>query len=237
MIDVIFKSILVFFVWLKEIRFILSSLYAKKTSQFFVLVRRKDPNRPHGDITDNIIKYFRATRFESGSTTDSVNQAKEPQPPVHQAISQEIQTEVHCPVILEEVPGDAEKASPKDPKPFKLPKEKSQKKLKPKPEKSGKDPKATTDSDQSTSFIQHKDSIEITKTKQERTECKERVQQPKCIRLFRKSALSAGYIKGGTYPLKSCMKKEGSSFGHFRLGPPGSPLFVTTGSFSHRKKK
>ncbi|XP_030745578.1 uncharacterized protein LOC115874543 [Sitophilus oryzae] len=90
--------------------------------------------------------------------------------------------------------------------------------------------------DDTGAFIDHKDSIIITKEKQDKVE-KKYYQQPKCIRLYRKSG-GGTYIKGGTYPLKSCLKRDiAHPKGNFRLGAPGSPLFVTSGSFLNNKRK
>lgn len=82
-------------------------------------------------------------------------------------------------------------------------------------------------------FLEHKDSFIIHKKKQE--EVKESFQQPKCIKLFKKPG--SGYIRGGTYPLKSCFKNDSTPKGNFRLGPPGSPMFVTTNSFNRKYGK
>lgn len=82
-------------------------------------------------------------------------------------------------------------------------------------------------------LIEHKDSFIIHKKKQE--EVKEPFQQPKCIKLYKKPGSS--YLRGGTYPLKSCLKTDSSTKGHFRLGPPGSPMFVTTNSFNKKYGK
>ncbi|VEN64369.1 unnamed protein product, partial [Callosobruchus maculatus] len=80
-------------------------------------------------------------------------------------------------------------------------------------------------------ILRHKDSFIIHRKKQ--SEVKEFLQQPKCIRLYRKSTPSYT-SRGGSYPLRSCLKKETGFFstkGNFRLGAPGKPLFVTTSSY------
>lgn len=87
--------------------------------------------------------------------------------------------------------------------------------------------------------LKHTDSFILTSKKQNQE--KTHYQQPKCIKLYKNSStLSApkSYIKGGTYPLKSCLKKE-KPLGNIRLGRPGSPLIVQSCSSSkaNRKKK
>ncbi|XP_050299854.1 uncharacterized protein LOC126738524 [Anthonomus grandis grandis] len=255
---------------------------------------------PHGDTGENVI--FQAKNFESSSTANSIHETYSRKPPKHNVaenkeerklerpsksrkpknlknglITQEIQTLVHCPVILEESKDEPEKL-PTEPE--RLSKErlaskemlinvteyntetnkkitKKTKKSKTKTNKkkskhtsaksktaepeynkmetlSGSEIDITADS--INTFVEHKDSIEITKKKQEAEGPKEHFQQPKCIRLYRKPA--AGYIKGGSYPLKSCLKKETTATGHsFMLGPPGSPMFITSNSFAVKKKK
>lgn len=175
------------------------------------------------------------------------------------SICQEIQTEVHCPVILtetnketvdskvnQEESGKIEEINvnkTKTAKPKGKVKKKS-KEAKSKTKKSAKPPQIpiiASETEENTesvhTFVEHKDSIEITKKKQDSSGVREHFQQPKCIRLFRKSGLAAGFIKGGTYPLKSCLKRESVPKGNFRLGAPGSPLFVTTSSFSNKRRK
>ncbi|XP_060530199.1 uncharacterized protein LOC132704310 [Cylas formicarius] len=62
-------------------------------------------------------------------------------------------------------------------------------------------------------------------------------QQTKGVRLYRKPCTSSGYVRGGSYPLKSYHKREPiGPRGQFRLGAPGSPLFVTSNSFSRKTK-
>ncbi|CAH1957002.1 unnamed protein product [Acanthoscelides obtectus] len=80
-------------------------------------------------------------------------------------------------------------------------------------------------------LLRHKDSFIIHRKKQK--EVKDFLQQPKCIRLYRKSNPSI-MSRGGSYPLRSCLKKETGFFpakGNFRLGAPGKPLFVTNSSY------
>nr|CAH7757150.1 unnamed protein product [Callosobruchus chinensis] len=80
-------------------------------------------------------------------------------------------------------------------------------------------------------LLRHKDSFIIHRKKQ--SEVKQFLQQPKCIRLYRKSTPSYT-SRGGSYPLRSCLKKETGFFsakGNFRLGAPGKPLFVTNSSY------
>lgn len=82
-------------------------------------------------------------------------------------------------------------------------------------------------------LLEHKDSFIIHKKKQ--GEVKEPFQQPKCIKLYKKSAST--YLRGGTYPLKSCLRNDTTPKGHFRLGPPGSPMFLTSSSFNRKYAK
>lgn len=161
------------------------------------------------------------------------------------SVSQEIQTEVHCPVILED---DSKQLSLTEPEQEPVKEEVQQVKMqktKSKKNKSESGSPKTKQCDQAdvtgkpaetpeNAFVEHKDSIEITKKKQEKEGQKEHYKQPKCIRLYRKTGTTTGYMKGGTYPLKSCLRKDQ---GPFRLGPPGSPLFITSSSFSNRKRK
>ncbi|EFA02205.1 uncharacterized protein LOC657564 [Tribolium castaneum] len=78
-------------------------------------------------------------------------------------------------------------------------------------------------------FLKHTDSFILNLKKQH--EEKETFEQPKCIRLYKKPGklTSKNYTRGGSYPLKSCLKKD-SSFGKggHRLGRPGSPLIVSS---------
>lgn len=53
--------------------------------------------------------------------------------------------------------------------------------------------------------------------------------QPKCIKLQKNPAVinrSHNYIKGGSYPLKSCLKKDKLSSQSLVLGKPGSPILL-----------
>ncbi|KAG5895773.1 hypothetical protein JTB14_001621 [Gonioctena quinquepunctata] len=86
-------------------------------------------------------------------------------------------------------------------------------------------------------LLNHTDSVIIHRKKQDGV--KNEVQQPKCIKLYKKvgSGVSKGGsypLKGGTYPLKSCLKKTSTEKSNFRLGAPGSPLFVTSNSFNKK---
>ncbi|KAB0799897.1 hypothetical protein PPYR_07777 [Photinus pyralis] len=62
--------------------------------------------------------------------------------------------------------------------------------------------------------IKHTDSLILIARKQSVE--KPHYQQPKCIKLFKNagyvSTASINYIKGGSYPLKSCLRKESASF-------------------------
>ncbi|RZC39698.1 uncharacterized protein BDFB_004206 [Asbolus verrucosus] len=88
-----------------------------------------------------------------------------------------------------------------------------------------------------TKFLKHTDSFILNAKKQK--EEKEHFEQPKCIRLYRKSGKtpSKNYVKGGSYPLKSCLKKESNATkGSKRLGRPGSPMIVSS-SYSNKHGK
>ncbi|KAF7287905.1 hypothetical protein GWI33_000252 [Rhynchophorus ferrugineus] len=108
-------------------------------------------------------------------------------------------------------------------------------KIKPKEEEKPVEADSSNDNEEIVSNIKHKDSLIITKEKQGKAETKH-FQQPKCIRLYRKSA-TVGHVKGGSYPLRSCLKKEPHPKGNFRLGAPGSPLFIAPGSSLNKKHK
>lgn len=78
--------------------------------------------------------------------------------------------------------------------------------------------------------LKHTDSFIILSAKKQ-TEEKERFQQPKCIKLFKNIGYSSStpinYIKGGTYPLKSCLKKEGSFMSKSSyLSPPSGAVKI-----------
>jgi hypothetical protein len=78
-------------------------------------------------------------------------------------------------------------------------------------------------------FLKHTDSFVLNVKKQK--EEKEHFDQPKCIRLYKKPGKmsSKNFIKGGSYPLKSCLKKEGNlTKGSSRLTRPGSPIIVSS---------
>lgn len=76
--------------------------------------------------------------------------------------------------------------------------------------------------------LKHTDSFILTAKRQ--SEEKPRYQQPRCIKLFRKPIVSgsgANITRGGSYPLKSSIKKEKPVFtGNIRLGKPGSPIMI-----------
>ncbi|KAJ8937249.1 hypothetical protein NQ318_005563 [Aromia moschata] len=63
-----------------------------------------------------------------------------------------------------------------------------------------------SDVEDESKVLKHTDSFIITKKKQ--NEVKERFQQPKCIKLYKKPGTSTSFIRGGSYPLKSCLKCE-----------------------------
>lgn len=92
-------------------------------------------------------------------------------------------------------------------------------------------------------FLKHTDSFILNQKKHKEGEDKEEeehFEQPHCIRLYRKPGknLSKNYVKGGSYPLKSCLKKESVfSKGNVRLGRPGSPLIVSSNYSSKHGNK
>ncbi|XP_045480320.1 uncharacterized protein LOC123684870 [Harmonia axyridis] len=69
-------------------------------------------------------------------------------------------------------------------------------------------------------FLRHTDSFILNSKKQ--SEEKPHYQQPRCIRLYKKNSPS-NYIKGGSYPLKPCLKKESTFKGYTRRPLSGSP--------------
>ena len=78
-------------------------------------------------------------------------------------------------------------------------------------------------------FLKHTDSF-IINVKKHQAE-KEHFEQPKCIRLYRKPGkiLSKNFVKGGSYPLKSCLKKESNfSKRSSKHNRPGSPIIVSS---------
>ncbi|KAL3267572.1 hypothetical protein HHI36_011690 [Cryptolaemus montrouzieri] len=80
--------------------------------------------------------------------------------------------------------------------------------------------KSNTEETEEIKFIKHTDSF-ILNTKK-KSEEKNKYQQPRCIRLYKKS-YSSSYVRGGSYPLKSCLKKESSFNGNSRRPLSGSP--------------
>lgn len=87
-----------------------------------------------------------------------------------------------------------------------------------------------SDSECSIGGLKHTDSFILTAKKQNPD--KPHYQQPKCIKLFKNAGYSPSgsinYIKGGSYPLKSCLKKDCNFSKLSHLGRPGSPLKGTT---------
>lgn len=156
-------------------------------------------------------------------------------------ISQEIQTEAHCPVILAEnmkldEPPDQNDGNEIFENPIKKAlRSKKQQKIKQKEEKLIDVEPTNNDSEEIVPSIKHKDSLIIAKEKQGKTDPKH-FQQPKCIRLYRKTT-TVGHVKGGSYPLRSHLKKDPHPKGNFRLGAPGSPLFIAPGSSLNKKHK
>lgn len=78
--------------------------------------------------------------------------------------------------------------------------------------------------------LKHTDSFILTAKRQ--SEEKPHYQQPRCIKLFRKPVIAGSggsIVRGGSYPLKSSLKKEKTTIkGNIRLGRPGSPITVQT---------
>lgn len=87
-------------------------------------------------------------------------------------------------------------------------------------------------------LLKHTDSFILTMKK--KSQEKNQFQQPKCIKLYKKSpsvVSSSNSTKVGQ--LKSCLKKDKPVKGNIRLGRPGSPLIVQSSGSSriNRKKK
>lgn len=100
-------------------------------------------------------------------------------------------------------------------------------------------PHLTISKDSSTSevetlpLLKHTDSIILTKKIQSQE--KSHFQQPKCIKLQKKQISqtliksSRNYVKGGSYPLKSCLKASNNfnnSSTRIKLGRPGSSVIL-----------
>lgn len=87
---------------------------------------------------------------------------------------------------------------------------------------------ASTSLTEEVHIIKHTDSFIITSKKQNAE--KPHYPQPKCIKLQKNPNVlnrsSYNYIKGGSYPLKSCLKKEKISSQSLVLGKPGSPMLL-----------
>lgn len=87
---------------------------------------------------------------------------------------------------------------------------------------------ASTSVTEEVHMIKHTDSFIITSKKQNAE--KPHYPQPKCIKLQKNAnslnRASYNYIKGGSYPLKSCLKKEKISSQSLVLGKPGSPMLL-----------
>lgn len=211
--------------------------------------------KAYGDVPDNIPNYLSSSEYEtSGVSTveesdyekynnyetvinmqDLYESRNNPVRP-KTTHTQEIQTD-RVPLALPKIEEHIEnnetkrrdqietKEEPADEKPEEneIPIEKS----------SDEDPDEGTNKEKS-NFLKHTDSFIINKKKQ--SEVKEHFQQPKCIRLYRKPGVSTSFIRGGSYPLKSCLKRESAPKGNFKLGAPGSPLFVSS-SFFHKKTR
>lgn len=83
-------------------------------------------------------------------------------------------------------------------------------------------------------FLRHTDSFILNSKKQ--SEEKSHYQQPRCIRLYKKNS-SASYIKGGSYPLKPCLKKESTFKGYTRRPLSGIPYSASLfKSIKHKTK-
>lgn len=80
-------------------------------------------------------------------------------------------------------------------------------------------------------FLRHTDSFILNSKKQ--SEDKPHYQQPRCIRLYKKN--SSGYTRGGSYPLKPCLKKESTFKGYTRRSLSGTPY--STSVFKTAKHK
>ncbi|XP_018575312.1 uncharacterized protein LOC108914089 [Anoplophora glabripennis] len=215
---------------------------------------RSGKMKPYGDVPDNIAHYFTSSecdttdlstmeesdyekynKYETVMNMHDVCEKISVRPKTTQ--TQEIQTDSiasNLPKIEERVENDDGRKKEQTEAKEESADKKSVKKDISTEKSSDEDPEDATNKDKS-KLLKHTDSFIINKKKQ--GEVKERFQQPKCIRLYRKPGIStSSFIRGGSYPLKSCLKHEPVPKGNFRLGAPGSPLFVSTSSF-HRKSR
>lgn len=209
--------------------------------------------KAYGDVPDNLPNYFSSSEFET-SAASTVEESDYERCNSYETVinmqdlyetrlnpvrlktthTQEIQTETvpsTLPKIEEHIESDETK---KQEEPPKVEEEPAEGKEIPKEKSSDEEPEEGTNNEKS-KFLKHTDSFIINKKKQ--GEVKEHFQQPKCIRLYRKPGTSSSFIRGGSYPLKSCLKRESTPKGNFRLGAPGSPLFVSTSSFHKKTRK
>lgn len=211
--------------------------------------KKETKNKAHEDISDSLVNYFVTTDFNTSTTSViSENNLVTSNEPVFEygkfieMNSQEIQTETLT--SSENLKKSAEFVDKNDDKVLETKTDVleysenitdviPEKELKEKKEISistTKEPDSTKVQETNSKILKHTDSFILTKKKQ--SEVKEIYKQPKSIKLYKKSG---SYVKGGTYPLKSCLKKEIPMFkGNFKLGPPGSPLFVTSNSFNKK---
>ncbi|CAH0560146.1 unnamed protein product [Brassicogethes aeneus] len=171
----------------------------------------------HGDTSESIVEHFTSNNFQNSTTSTDYFVKKRVS---KQKQSIDVQTELSSIALtkLEEKSKSIENlASPETVK------EDAAQKKKTRDETSEKKDPVKSDNEDfwnvieeetmnlrstySSVSIKHTDSLIILKKKQ--NESKEKVQQPKCIRLFKKLKtgsvnLSRSYMRGGSYPLSSC---------------------------------
>lgn len=203
---------------------------------------------PYGDVPDNISHYFASSECDTSIVEESdyeryniyetvvnmhdLHEREKVLPKLKTTHTQEIQTDSEL-LTLPKIEEHIENSDTIKKEQIKVKEEPAEGK-EISTEKNTQDSEETANKEKS-KLLKHTDSFIINKKKQ--SEVKEHFQQPKCIRLYRKPGIStSSFIRGGSYPLKSCLKREPVPKGNFRLGAPGSPLFVSTGSF-HRKSR
>lgn len=200
--------------------------------------RRGTKNKAYGDTSDSLVKYFQKSNFKVDSTTEAesvVNQENQSSRSTRiiEMSTQEIQTDI-C--NFDQTRDNYQQMLNKTSSDNDIIKESII--ISPLDNKDDSDSVAIKEDNMSqlssnSKLLQHKDSFIIHRKKQD--EVKENFQQPKCIKLFKKPGSS--YLRGGTYPLKSCLRSDNMTKGQFRLGPPGSAMFVTSNSFNRKYGK
>lgn len=212
-------------------------------------------NTAYGDTADHLIKYFGSVGFDTSSVTihemseqEVCEKCDEGTSPELETHSQEIQTEslseftTHEDVMASKIQKPVKEHSTKKEKSSSKRDRSSKKHSTGKKEETKEIDKTTElivdkplesilEAESEPKVLIHTDSLIIAKKKQ--SEIKEAFQQPKCIKLH-KNTPSSLIPKGGMYQTKPCFRRESSQLSHFRLGAPGSTLFVTANSFNKK---